>query len=115
MERDDLIADESYAKSANHSEEHGVAIRKKVVKVTLILTAITFIEVVAGVMFPKNTVSEGIWTLIKVSYILLTLLKAAYIVLSFMHLGDEKKTFKNIGFIVKKQIRNSKNFIIIFF
>ena len=94
MERDDLIADESYARSANHSEEHGKQIRKTVWKVTFILTLITVIEVVAGVMFPKNTVSEGVWAAIKLSYIILTLVKAGYIVLVFMHLGDEKKTLK---------------------
>lgn len=96
MERDDLIADESYARSANHSEEHGVALRKTILKVTLYMTLITVVEVVAGVLFPKHMVSEGTWTAIKISYILLTLLKAAFIVLSFMHLGDEKKTFKYV-------------------
>lgn len=99
MERDDLIADESYARSANHSEEHGKEIRKTVWKVTFILTLITAVEVIAGVMFPKNMVSEGTWTIIKLSYIILTLIKAGYIVLVFMHLGDEKKTFKYVVLI----------------
>lgn len=94
MERDDLILDETYARSANHSEEHGKAIRKVVLKVTIIMTLITVFEVIVGVMFPKNEVSEGAWLGIKIGYIVLTLIKAGYIVLKFMHLGDEDKSFK---------------------
>ena len=44
MERDDLINDNLYALSANHDEEHGKAIRKKIWQVTAILTAITVVE-----------------------------------------------------------------------
>ena len=39
MERDDLIQDNNYSVSANHDEAHGVAIRKKIWKVTGILTS----------------------------------------------------------------------------
>jgi cytochrome c oxidase subunit IV len=33
---------------------------------------------------------------VKWSFIILTLLKAGYIVMVFMHLGDEKKTFRYV-------------------
>ena len=45
MERDDLIVNDSYALNAHHSEEEGVAIRKKIYMVTVILSVITAIEV----------------------------------------------------------------------
>jgi len=38
--------------------------------------------------------ASGLWLTIKWGYIILTLFKAAYIVMSFMHLGDERKSFK---------------------
>lgn len=94
MERDDLIINDSYAVNARHDEEHGKAIRKKIWFVTALLSAITVAEVLVGVWFPKHAVSEGAWTMIKLYYIILTVIKAGYIVLVFMHLGDEKKTFK---------------------
>ena len=40
MERDDLIVNDSYALNAHHSEEEGVAIRKKIYMVTVILSVI---------------------------------------------------------------------------
>lgn len=96
MERDDLIADESYARAANHSEEHGKAIRKKIWFVTALLTIITIVEVALGAFIKQGT---DIWPLVKWSFIILTIVKAAYIVLVFMHLGDEKKTFKYVVLI----------------
>jgi cytochrome c oxidase subunit IV len=91
MERDDLHLDESYARAASHSEEHGVAIRKTIWKVTAILTAITILEVGLGIFVKQGT---SMWPIVKWSFIVLTVFKAAYIVLVFMHLGDEKKSFK---------------------
>ena len=93
MERDDII---EYSLDAHHSEEAGKKIRAKIWKVTFILTLITAVEVVAGILWPRNAMgSESTaWMIIKLSYILLTLLKAGYIVMVFMHLGDERKSFK---------------------
>ena len=48
MERDDLIQDHNYSISANHNEAQGVVIRKKIWKVTGILTLITIVEVLIG-------------------------------------------------------------------
>jgi len=78
MERDDLIVNDSYSVAANHDEEHGRAIRKKIVVVTILLTIITTVEV----------------GLVKWSFIVMTLIKAGYIVAVFMHLGDEKKALR---------------------
>ncbi len=88
MERDDII---EYSLDAHHSEEHGKELRKKIWKVTAILTAITILEVALGAFIKQGT---SIWPLVKWSFIALTIVKAAYIVLIFMHLGDEKKSLK---------------------
>lgn len=104
MERDDII---EYSLDAHHSEETGKKIRKKILKVTLIMTVITIVEVGIG-MYGLNRVSmsPAAWMWIKLLYIVLTVVKAAYIVMSFMHLGDERKSFKwtilapYIGFIL---------------
>lgn len=64
--------------------------------VTLILTVITVLEVGIGIVWPRNAMGadSGAWLAIKIGYIVLTLIKAGYIVLVFMHLGDERKSFK---------------------
>lgn len=90
MERDDII---EYSLDGHHSEEAGVKIRKKIIFVTLLLTAITAIEVVCGMMIKQTS---DYWTLTKWFFIVLTLVKAGYIVLVFMHLGDERKALKYV-------------------
>ena len=94
MERDDLIVNDSYSINARHSEEDGVKIRKKLYRVTLILTVITIVEIFMGVLFKRN--AGSLWETIKLAFIILTLVKAAYIVLIFMHLGDERKNLKYV-------------------
>jgi cytochrome c oxidase subunit IV len=91
MERDDLIVNDSYSVAANHDEEHGRAIRKKIVWVTILLTIITTVEVGLGIMIKQGTT---MWPVVKWSFIVMTLIKAGYIVSVFMHLGDEKKTLR---------------------
>jgi len=93
MERDDLIVNDSYSLEAHHSEEKGVKIRKNVIKVTVILTLITVVEVAMGIYFKRS--ESFSWTAIKWSFIVLTLVKAGYIVMSFMHLGEERKNLRN--------------------
>lgn len=88
MERDDII---EYSLDAHHSEEEGKKIRKKIWKVTALLTAITIAEVFMGVFFKRY--AEG-WELVKWTFLIMTVAKAAYIVLVFMHLGDERKALK---------------------
>ncbi|MGB1032793.1 MAG: cytochrome C oxidase subunit IV family protein, partial [Flavobacteriales bacterium] len=70
----------------------GKAIRKKIWKVTALLTVITIVEVGLGVAFKRS--GDMSWTIIKMTFIILTLVKAGYIVLSFMHLGEERKNLK---------------------
>lgn len=90
MERDDIV---EYSLDVTHSEEAGKKIRKKIWKVTLILTIITFVEVLLGSQIKQ---SSDYWQIIKWSFIIMTLIKAAYIVLTFMHLGDERKGLKYV-------------------
>lgn len=90
MERDDII---EYSLDGHHSEEQGVQIRKKIWKVTVILTAITILEVFLGAFIKQH---DAIWPFVKWGFIIMTLVKAAYIVLVFMHLGDEKKSLRYV-------------------
>tara|TARA_R110002072_G_scaffold172042_2_gene325830 strand:+ start:7749 stop:8117 length:369 start_codon:yes stop_codon:yes gene_type:complete len=90
MLRDDII---EYSLDAHHSEEQGVKLRKKIWKVTAILTLITAIEVVIGSVIKQ---ADASWYIVKWVLIILTLVKAAYIVLSFMHLGDERKGLRYV-------------------
>ena len=89
--RDDIV---EYSLDAHHSEEQGKLVRKKIWKVTIILSIITIVEVLVGAFFPKREQTELVWSLIKYGYIILTVIKAGYIVLVFMHLGDERKNLR---------------------
>ena len=93
MERDDI---KEYSLGAQHSEEEGRKIRKNIVKVSILLSVITAVEVIVGILYSRSNpdVSERTWTLIKYGYIILTLVKAGYIVMEFMHLGHERKGMK---------------------
>lgn len=93
MERDDLIVNDSYSLESHHSEEHGVAVRKKIVFVTVLLSVITAAEVAIGILVKQNS---DHWEWVKLAFIILTLVKAAYIVMTFMHLGDERKNLRYI-------------------
>jgi cytochrome c oxidase subunit IV len=103
MNRDDLIKDNEYALSAYHDEEQGKAIRKKVWKVTAILSGLTIVEVFMGIYLSERGTMT--WQMVKWGFIIMTLFKAGLIVMEFMHLGHEKKTMKwlvlapYIGFI----------------
>jgi cytochrome c oxidase subunit 4 len=90
MERDDII---EYSLDGHHSEEAGAKIRKKIIFVTILLTAITAVEVACGMMIKQTS---DYWTLTKWFFIVLTLVKAGYIVLVFMHLGEERKALKYV-------------------
>jgi cytochrome c oxidase subunit IV len=90
MLRDDII---EYSLDAHHSEEEGKKKRKEIWKVTAILSIITAIEVAVGIVWPKDAAGSA-WEFIKWGYILLTVIKAGYIVMVFMHLGEERKTFR---------------------
>lgn len=93
MERDDVI---EYSLHNHHSDEAGKKIRKKIWFVTILLSLITIIEVVVGILLPKHVLGADstAWLSIKIFYIVLTLVKAGYIILVFMHLGEERKSLK---------------------
>lgn len=95
MERDDII---EYSLDAHHSEEQGRKIRKNIVVVTLILSVITAVEVGMGIVWGKSNFDpEGWqWGSIKAAFIIMTLIKAGYIVMQFMHLGDERKSLRQV-------------------
>ncbi len=93
MERDDLIVNDSYSVAANHDEEHGKQIRKKIYFVTVLLSVITTAEVLLGVYIKQGTTW---WTAVKMGFIIMTLVKAFYIVAVFMHLGDERKSLRYV-------------------
>ena len=99
MERDDLVHDHNYS-VRQIMEAHGVAIRKTIWRVTIILSLITLVEVLIGALIKQYTGDQGadnsLWPYVKVGFIVLTVVKAAYIVLVFMHLGDERKNFKMV-------------------
>lgn len=92
MERDDLIVNDSYALNSHHSEEAGVKIRKNIIKVTVILTVITIVEVLLGAYVKKD--HSLVWDLVVFGFITMTIIKARYIVMQFMHLGDERNNFR---------------------
>lgn len=93
MERDDLIVNDSYSLNATHGEEEGKVIRKKIIKVTVLLSLITAVEVTLGIFIKQGT---NLWPLVKWSFIIMTLVKAFYIVATFMHLGDERKSLRYV-------------------
>jgi len=93
MERDDLIVNDSYSTAANHSEEAGKKIRKKIVFVTILLSLITVVEVCLGIFIKQGTT---LWPVVKWSFIVMTLVKAGYIVAVFMHLADERKSLRYV-------------------
>lgn len=61
---------------------------KRIWKVTGILSVITIVEVLFGLL--GSGIPLGI---LNTLFLVLTIVKAAYIVKVFMHLGDEKKNF----------------------
>jgi caa(3)-type oxidase subunit IV len=89
-ERDDVY---EYSLDTHHDEATGKKVRQKIYLVLFVLSAITILEVGLGFKFSRV---EGMKETLKWIFIVLTLAKAAGIVLYFMHLGDEKKTFRQI-------------------
>ncbi len=84
-----------YETLAQHNDEAGVGVRKKLMNVFWLLLAITLVEVAIGWFWHDIKASSGLsQTWLIVSFIMFTLLKAGYIVMTFMHLGDENKMMR---------------------
>jgi cytochrome c oxidase subunit IV len=87
--------DQSKLYSGLMSHHHGEDLKsegsrkqvKRILKVTMILTVITIVEVILGLVSPLPRAVNNAF------FLVLTLFKAAYIVRVFMHLGDEFKNF----------------------
>lgn len=88
MLRDDII---EYSLDAHHSEEEGIKKRKKIWVVFWILLIVTIAEVSLGLMFSRD---PGMQAFLFFTFIILTIAKAYFIVMSYMHLGDETKSFR---------------------
>ena len=74
--------------SAHHDEHEGMT-KKRIIKVALILTAITCVEfIIALAIVPHYANFAHYWA--NPIYIMLTLFKAFYIVAFFMHLKFER-------------------------
>lgn len=91
MKRDDLIVNDSYSVQAQHGEEEGKKIRKRIIQVTVLLSVVTAVEVLLGVYVKQGT---DFWPVVKWLFIVMTLIKAGYIVAIFMHLADERKSLR---------------------
>jgi len=86
-----------YELMAHHSEEAGVAKRRKLWNVFWIMLAVTIVELIIGSYALKMGLLDGerhSSVTLKIIFIGLTIAKAYFIVFSFMHLGDEKKVLK---------------------
>lgn len=68
-------------------EERKKAKHKNILRVTLILSAVTAVEFLFAFTLPR-----GIW--LTILYFALTIAKAYYIVSEFMHLGHEVRSLK---------------------
>ncbi len=79
-----------------YSEAKRSSLKKEVIKVTVILTVVTIIELIMG--FIMMDWAEGSFKrhLFKGIIIILMLAKAYYIVAHFMHLGHENKIMKRL-------------------
>lgn len=88
MERDDIF---EYSLYNHHTGEEGVKKRKKLWGVFWLLLIVTILEVGLGLMFSRT---PSLKTTLFITFIALTIVKAFYIVLTFMHLGDETKSFR---------------------
>ncbi|TAL58130.1 MAG: hypothetical protein EPN85_12335 [Bacteroidetes bacterium] len=81
-----------YETLAQHDNEAGVGVRKKLMNVFWLLLVVTLVEVCIGWFWHDIHASTHLsktWLII--TFIMFTLLKAGYIVMTFMHLGDENK------------------------
>ncbi len=86
-----------YEFMAHHSEEAGVAKRRKLWNVFWIMLAVTIVELIIGSYSLKwglLDLERHSSLLLKIIFVGLTIGKAFFIVFSFMHLGEEKKVLK---------------------
>lgn len=78
-----------------HTQEHK-SHTKLIWKVFIILSAITLVEVILGIIKPEALHLKGIFgtSFLNIIFLALTLVKAYYITWFFMHMVDEKKSLR---------------------
>lgn len=79
----------SYETIAQHDDETGKVVRKKLMAVFWLLLIVTLIEIGIGFMWPTWEAAGVSKTFLIIGFVAFTLVKAGYIVMTFMHLGDE--------------------------
>lgn len=85
----------NYETLAQHSNEEGVGVRKKLMNVFWLLLGVTLIEVAIGWFWNDIQAATHVSkTILIIAFVMFTLLKAGYIVMTFMHLGDENKLMR---------------------
>lgn len=77
-------------------EEQRNSARKEVIKVTIILSVVTILELLIGFYMMRLEAGGFLHNFCKGTIIILMLLKAYYIVAHFMHLGHENKIMKRL-------------------
>lgn len=85
----------NYEVLAQHDNEAGVGVRKRLMNVFWLLCVITIIELFVG--FYWSHIQEAYHvskTWLIIVFVAFTLIKAGYIVMAFMHLGDENKLLR---------------------
>jgi cytochrome c oxidase subunit IV len=80
---------------AANAHEH-TSHTKLIWKVFIILSVITLVEVILGIMKPKALYLTSFLgtSLLNIIFLILTLVKAYYITWFFMHMADEKKSLR---------------------
>ena len=81
----------NYEQLAQHDNEAGVGVRKRLMNVFWLLLVVTFIELGVGFIWPTLHAAGISKTWLMIVFVGFTVLKAGYIIMSFMHLGDENK------------------------
>lgn len=78
-----------------HTQEH-TSHTKLIWKVFAILSAITLVEVILGIIKPEALHLKGMFgtSFLNIIFLVLTLVKAYYITWFFMHMADEKKSLR---------------------
>ena len=85
-------SDKPYKYAVHHSEEEGKKTRRMIWNMFWVLLAITFVEVVLGLMWQDLSLP---WHLVKMAFIVMTIAKAYFIVAYYMHLKHEKSALQN--------------------
>jgi caa(3)-type oxidase subunit IV len=85
-------SNEPYKYASHHSEAEGKKIRKMIWNMFWVLLAITSVEVGLGLTWKEMGI---MWSVVKMTFIILTVAKAYFIVAYYMHLKHERTSLQN--------------------